>query len=73
MEMTLRAAVVSKYGNAQKFADAIGWSGRKARDIVSGRQEPNNRDMIQMARVLGIQSAEEFCRLFLPEMTTMWS
>ncbi len=73
MEITLRAAVVSKFGNAKRFAEAIGWSGRKARDIAAGRQKPNSKDMVQMALVLGIQSPEEFCRLFVPDLTELWS
>ena len=60
----LRGVVAEKFGSCSKFADALGWSGRKTRDIVSGRQEPNAKDIKQMADTLGINEPKEFMRVF---------
>ena len=73
MEITLKGLVISKYGSAGKFAQALGWSGRKGRDIVSGRQHPTAKDMEEMADVLGIQSPEAFCAVFFKNKSTMWT
>ena len=73
MEITLKGLVVSKYGSAGKFAEALGWSGRKGRDIVSGRQHPTARDMERMADALDIQSPEAFCAVFFKHQSTKWT
>ena len=73
MQVSLKGLVASKFGSAEKFADAIGWSGRKARDIVSGRQPPTIKDMEQMAKVLDIENEEEFCNIFFRKLSTMWT
>ena len=73
MEITLKGLVVSKYGSAGKFAQAMGWSGRKGRDIVSGRQHPTARDMEEMADALDIRSPEAFCAVFFKSKSTKWT
>lgn len=73
MQITLKGLIVSKFGSAQAFGDAVGWSGRKARDIVSGRQKPNNEEMLVISKAIGIDSPEMFCQIFLPDVTTMWA
>lgn len=60
----LRGVVAEKYGSCAKFAKALGWSGRKTRDIVSGRQVPDARDIKQMADTLKIEEPVEFMRVF---------
>lgn len=50
----LRGEVAAKFGSCEAFAKALDWSGRKARDIVSGRQIPTAREITQMADVLGL-------------------
>lgn len=60
----LRGAVAEKYGSCAKFAKALNWSGRKTRDIVSGRQVPDAKDIKEMAEALEIQEPREFMRIF---------
>ena len=60
----LRGVVAERFGSCAKFAKALGWSGRKARDIVSGRQTPNAREIKQMADALKVKEPEEFMRVF---------
>lgn len=60
----LRGAVAEKYGSCTKFAKALGWSGRKTRDIVSGRQIPNAKEVKEMAVALKIMEPSEFMRIF---------
>lgn len=72
MDMTLRGAVVSKFGSVSKMAGALHWSVGKARRIVCGAQIPNANDIEDMASVLGIESAVEFMRLFFPQQSTKW-
>ncbi len=60
----LRAEVYMKYGSCTKFANAIGWSQRKARDIVSGRQVPNADEIGAMANKLGIKEPKRFMEVF---------
>ena len=53
-ENALRGAVAAKFGTCEAFSKALGWSGRKTRDIVSGRQIPTARDIEQMAYALEV-------------------
>lgn len=53
-ENPLRGAVAAKFGTCEAFSKALGWSGRKTRDIVSGRQIPSARDIEQMAVSLDV-------------------
>lgn len=73
MEITLKGAVSSMYGSATALAKQLGWSGRKARDIVSGRQAPTAKDMEEMAEALDIRDANSFALIFFPNMSTKWS
>ena len=66
----LRGVVAEKFGSCAKFAIALGWSGRKTRDIVSGRQVPDAKDITEMARTLGINEPSELIRIFFDNMTT---
>ena len=61
---TLRGVVAEKYGSCTKFAKELNWSGRKTRDIVSGRQIPDVKDVKEMARVLDIKEPNEIMRIF---------
>ena len=60
----LRGVVAERFGSCTKFAQALNWSGRKTRDIVSGRQVANTKEVREMATVLKISDAEEFMRVF---------
>ncbi len=53
-ENPLRGAVAAKYGSCEAFSKALKWSGRKTRDIVTGRQTPNAKDITQMAHALDV-------------------
>ena len=64
----LRGAVYSKFGNCTKLAQILGWSGRKTRDIVSGRQVPNARDIKELAQVLELtDKPDEFMQIFFAQ------
>lgn len=64
-ENLLRGAVYSKFGSCTKLAEIIGWSGRKTRDIVSGRQIPTAKDIQELATALGIANKpNEFMHIF---------
>ena len=60
----LRGVVAENFGSCAKFAEALNWSGRKTRDIVSGRQTPDAKDIKEMADTLGIKEPSEFMRVF---------
>lgn len=63
-KVTLRGLVISTYGTIKKFADAMGWSYRKAAYIVGGRQEATASDIEKMADGLGIEVPELFKQVF---------
>ena len=66
----LRGSVAAKFGSCANFAKALNWSGRKTRDIVSGRQVANANDMRAMAEALEISDPEEFMRVFFEDEST---
>lgn len=63
-ENNLRGRIVSKYHTVQNFASAIGWSTRKAYDIVNGKQEPSAKDIEAMCVALDVLIPEEMRILF---------
>lgn len=69
-ENLLRGAIATKYGSCERFAKAINWSGRKARDIVSGRQRMTAQDINEMAECLQITDAGEFMKIFFGRQST---
>lgn len=60
----LRGAVAEKFGSCAKFAKALGWSGRKTRDIVSRRQMATAKEINEMAIALDISDPAEFVKVF---------
>ena len=60
----LRGVVAEKFGSCAKFAKALRWSGRKTRDIVSGRQVPDAKEIKEMAVALNVTEPKEFMRIF---------
>lgn len=70
MTLTLKGAIVSKFGSAQGLARAVGWSGRKARDITSGRQTLTSADTIVLANALEVRNPQDFVALFFPQLST---
>lgn len=69
MQVNLKGVVVSQYGSASAFARKLKWSGRKARDIVSGRQTPTVTDVEEMALALNITDNDEFMQIFFTGMS----
>lgn len=65
----LRGIVIEKYGSMSRFAIALNWSGRKTRDIVSGRQIPTAKDIGQMATTLNVTSPKDFMRIFFYDLS----
>ena len=64
-ENPLRGAVAAKFGTCEAFSKALSWSGRKTRDIVSGRQIPTANDIQQMAVALGVMdNPDAFMSIF---------
>lgn len=64
-ENQLRGAMAAKFGTCEAFSKALNWSGRKTRDIVSGRQIPTARDITQMAEALGVMdNPDAFMSIF---------
>lgn len=60
----LRGRIVERFKTITAFAAAIGWSPRKAFDIVNGKQEPSARDIENMAKALQIEIPSELHSLF---------
>ena len=62
--ITLKGLAISTYGTIQGFADAMGWSYRKASYILSGRQEPTASDIELMAEKMEIDVPDIFRQIF---------
>lgn len=61
----LRGIVAERFGTCERFSAALKWSGRKTRDIVSGRQIPNAKEIRQMAEALDVLGKPaEFMSIF---------
>ena len=60
----LRGKILSKFKSIQAFADFVGWSNRKAYDIVNGKQEMTATDIEVTCTALDIDIPEEMMRLF---------
>lgn len=69
MNNALRGEVVAKYGSMTRFAEELGWSGRKTRDVVTGRQVATVADVEQMANALSVKTVDHFMRLFFPRVS----
>ena len=63
----LRGKVVEQYGTIGGFAEAIGWSKRKASYIVTGRQDLTVKEAEACAKLLNIDNAADFMRIFYPQ------
>lgn len=69
----LRGKIIEKYGTIGKFADAMGWSQRKASYITGGRQQPTAEEVEKIADKLQIEEAREFMRIFYPNVSIKWT
>ena len=72
MKNDLRGAVMAKFPSITKFAEAMKWDRKKASRIINHLQKPSADDMEEMAKVLDINDATSFVRIFLPSVSTMW-
>jgi len=63
-ENNLRGRIISMYHSVQNFARSVGWSNRKAYDIVNGRQEATGKDIDVMCNALNVQIPDEMRNLF---------
>lgn len=69
----LRGYVVAKFGTIGNFADAIGWSARKASYITTGRQIMTVKEAEECAEVLNIDNVADFMRIFYPILSIKWT
>lgn len=63
-ENILRGRIISMHHSVLNFSKVIGWSSRKAYNIVNGQQEPTCRDIEEMCAVLKVEIPEDMKRLF---------
>lgn len=61
----LRGRIIAMFGTILGFAKAVGWSSRKAYDIVNGKQEPTMSDLEVMCKTLEVEIPADFRFLFL--------
>lgn len=69
----LRGKVIEKYGTIGAFANAMNWSQRKASYITNGRQNMTTQEVEDCAEVLGVDSVQDFMRIFYPRVSIKWT
>ncbi len=69
----LRGRVIEKYGSLSNFAEALGWSARKVSYIVGEKQSPTAKETEEMAKRLDVDNAQDFMRIFYPQMSIKWT
>lgn len=60
----LRGKILSKFKSIQAFATFVGWSNRKAYDIVNGKQEMTATDIDVTCKALDIEIPMDMVLLF---------
>ena len=60
----LRGKILSKFKSIQAFAAFVGWSNRKAYDIVNGKQEMTATDIDVTCKALDIEIPMDMVLLF---------
>lgn len=68
-----RGRVIEKYGTIGKFAEVMGWSGRKASYITSGRQIMTVEEAEKSAEALDVDNEKDFMRIFYPMLSIKWT
>jgi len=63
-EENLRGRIIAMYHSVLNFSKEIGWSSRKAYDIVNGKQMPTGKDIDEMCCVLKVVIPDDMRRLF---------
>ena len=69
-ENLLRGRIIAMYRTITAFAKVIGWSNRKAYDIVNFRQEMTAKDIEDLCRVLKVEIQGDIRNLFFPHLST---
>ena len=69
----LRGKIVEEYHTIAAFSDAIGWSRRKGSYVATGRQCMTVNEVARCAEMLNINKAEDFMRIFFPEVSIIWT
>ena len=69
----LRGKVIEEYGTVGNFASAMGWSNRKASYITVGRQVLTVKEAEDCAKVLHVDNARDFMRIFYPQVSIKWT
>lgn len=69
----LRGKVIEEYGTVCNFAKAMGWSDRKASYVTTGRQDLTAKETEDCAKVLHIDNARDFMRIFYPKVSIRWT
>lgn len=62
----LRGRIIAKFHTITNFAKAVGWSNRKAYDVINGRQEMTTSDIETICNALEIEIPSEIRELFFP-------
>lgn len=71
--ISLRGRVLDKYKSVSEFARAVKWTRNKAARILYGKQSPSDKEIVQIASALGIDSPEVFMRIFFNDLSTKWT
>lgn len=62
----LRGRIITRFHTIVNFAKSVGWSNRKAYDIINGRQEMTLNDMEVICNALEIEIPSDVRELFFP-------
>ncbi len=63
-ECCLKELVKERWGSVSNLANEVGWSQSKTRRVVCEEQEPTLMEMRQLAKALGLESAEQITAAF---------
>lgn len=64
MKTNLYMAVISQFASVAEFGRKLGWTRRKANDIVRGRQNPTLDEAQKIMEILGMNNAQDCYNLF---------
>ena len=71
MKINLRGAILGKFKTISAFANTMGWSKKKASEIVNGTRQPSAKEMIEISDALEIDDATTFMALFFDSKYAM--
>ena len=60
----LKGAIISKFGNLDALAKALGWKNDRLSRIINLRQKMTVDDMVAIGQALGITSTSELAEVF---------